>query len=200
MISSNVGISNFPLNSCGPSARSCTLRSCLISASVKSEAKKPVSAAPSMLTVRRREANSGRLATSVGVMRFGSWPPGGGNEVRLVARDEVAVLGGDEIRLDVIRAELDCKRVALEGMRRQVAVRAAMADDQRPGLVRVSIVILARLHRRRHRASHRDRRDQSLRHASECHVPLPLCWNKKRHEAPLRAPAVSRQKRFDGAG
>jgi hypothetical protein len=52
MISSRVGTSNLPLNCCGRSGKSCTRRRRLISASVKSEAKKPVSATPSTMAVR----------------------------------------------------------------------------------------------------------------------------------------------------
>ena len=71
--SPSVGISKRPLNCCGLSASGWTARSVLISASVKSEAKKPVSATPSTTLVVNRSANSGWLATSVVLVMFGSW-------------------------------------------------------------------------------------------------------------------------------
>jgi hypothetical protein len=48
-------------------------RKVLISARVKSETNQPSSVAPSMIAVRRRLANSGRVETSVVAMMFGSW-------------------------------------------------------------------------------------------------------------------------------
>ena len=58
---------------------------------------------------------------------------GGGGDVRLVAGDQVPVLGGDQVRLDVVRAELDRERVAGQRVVGQVAGGAAVADDQRCG-------------------------------------------------------------------
>jgi len=49
-----------------------------------------------------------------------------------VAGDQVPVLGRHQVRLDEIGTELDGERIALERVRRQVAVRAAMADHQGP--------------------------------------------------------------------
>jgi len=72
MISSSVGISNLPLKLLRDARKILNRAQPLISPSVKSEAKKPVSAAPSMIAVRLREANSGRLATSVVAIMFGS--------------------------------------------------------------------------------------------------------------------------------
>jgi hypothetical protein len=47
-----------------------------------------------------------------------------------VAGDQVAVLGRDEIGLDVVGAELDRQGVALERVVGQIAGGAAVADDE----------------------------------------------------------------------
>ena len=73
MTCSKVGIPKRPLKRCGRSASGCSARSVLISRSVKSDANQPVSAAPSTMAVRLREANSGCDATSVVLVMFGSW-------------------------------------------------------------------------------------------------------------------------------
>jgi hypothetical protein len=57
---------------------------------------------------------------------------GGRRQVRLVAGDQVSVLGGHQVRFDVVRAHLDRPLVALERVVWQVPGRAAMAGDQRP--------------------------------------------------------------------
>ena len=54
-------------------------------------------------------------------------------EVGLVPRDEHAVLGGYEIRLDEVGALGDGGTVSLERVLGQVAGCAAMADDDRLG-------------------------------------------------------------------
>jgi hypothetical protein len=53
-------------------------------------------------------------------MRLGSW-----------TGDEVAVPGGHQVRLDEVGAHLDGEGVALQRVRRQIAVRAAVTDDER---------------------------------------------------------------------
>ena len=60
---------------------------------------------------------------------------GGGGDVRLVPRDQVAVLGGHEVRFDVVGAELDRQRIGRKGVVGQIAGSAAVADDQRVWLV-----------------------------------------------------------------
>jgi hypothetical protein len=55
----------------------------------------------------------------------------GRDHIGLVARDEVTVLRRDEVGLDVVGAELDGQRVALQRVVGQVAGRAAVADDER---------------------------------------------------------------------
>ena len=81
---------------------------------------------------------------------------GGVDQVRLVARDQVAVLGGHEVGLDVVGAQLDAQRVGLERVLGQVAAgAAAVADDQRATLRAVVAVVVAERQtgRRRQRAS-----------------------------------------------
>ena len=66
---------------------------------------------------------------------------GGGDQVGLVARDQVAVLGGDQIGLDVVGAQLDAQRIGLQRVLGQVAVAAAaVADDQRLRFVVVEVM------------------------------------------------------------
>ena len=57
---------------------------------------------------------------------------GGVRDVGLVAGDQVAVLGGHEVRLDVVGPQLDGQRIGLQGVLGQVARGAAVADDQGP--------------------------------------------------------------------
>ena len=58
-----------------------------------------------------------------------------------MAGDQVPVLGGDEVGLDVVGAHLDRQRVALERVVGQVAGRAAVADDEREiGLAVVAVM------------------------------------------------------------
>ena len=93
-----------PVEALGRSGMGCTARRVRISASVKSEANQPGPVfAPSITAVVLRLANSGWSATSVVLLMF-----------RLVAGDEVPVLGGDEVWLHVVRAQLDGKRIAGE--------------------------------------------------------------------------------------
>ena len=66
-----------------------------------------------------------------------------GADVRLVAGDEVAVLGGDEVRLDVVGAELDGALVALERVVGQVARGAAMAGHERELVAGVAVAVAA---------------------------------------------------------
>ncbi len=70
MTSSSVGIWKRPLKRCGRSGKVCTARSDLISASVKSEAKKPVVGTPSTIFVVSRPGNLAR--TSVVLVMSGS--------------------------------------------------------------------------------------------------------------------------------
>src|SRR5215217_8080906 len=60
---------------------------------------------------------------------------GGGGDVGLVARDQVTVLGRDEIRLDVVRAELDRERVARKRVVGEVAGGSAVPDHERVWLI-----------------------------------------------------------------
>jgi hypothetical protein len=63
---------------------------------------------------------------------------GGRGDVRLVSRHELVVLGGDQVRLDVVGAQLDGVPVGRQGVLRPVAGGAAVADDDRavhPGAV-----------------------------------------------------------------
>src|SRR5262245_50636276 len=48
-----------------------------------------------------------------------------------MAGDEVAVHGRHQVRLDEVGAQLDGEGVALQRVRRQVAVRAAVTDNER---------------------------------------------------------------------
>ena len=73
MTSWSVGILKRPLKRCGRSGKVCTARRVLISSSVKSDAKNPVTGNPSTIIVVSRSANSGWLPTSVVSVMFGSW-------------------------------------------------------------------------------------------------------------------------------
>ena len=144
----SVGISNRPLNCCGRSANGWTARRVLISASVKSQAKKPVSATPS---------TTGRLA--VGELGMAAHV-GGRGDVRLVARDQVAVLRGHEVGLDVVGAEPDRERVALQRVVGQVAGSAAVPDDQRRLLAGAPAVSPCGRHRDKQQAHPHERSSQ----------------------------------------
>src|SRR5262249_36604688 len=67
---------------------------------------------------------------------------GGCDEVGLVAGNEVAVPGRHQVRLDEVGAQLDGEGVALQRVRRQIAVRPAVTDDER--LAEIAIVAGAR--------------------------------------------------------
>jgi hypothetical protein len=57
---------------------------------------------------------------------------GGGNEVGLMPRDQVAVLGGDQVGFNKVRPQFNAQGVGLQRVLRQVAAAAAaVADDQR---------------------------------------------------------------------
>ena len=66
---------------------------------------------------------------------------GGGDDVRLVPRHQYAVLGGHQIGLDEVCAQIHGAAVALQRVVGQVAGGAAVADDQR--LVAVQRVVPA---------------------------------------------------------
>ena len=87
-------------------------RSVLSSLSVKSSVNQPVNLTPSITLVVLRPANSGWSATLV-------VPPISG----LVAGDEHAVLGADEVGLDVVGAELGGEAVGRERVLGAVARR-----------------------------------------------------------------------------
>ena len=70
---------------------------------------------------------------------------GGAADLRLVAGDEHAVLGADEVGLDVVGAELGGEAVGRERVLGAVAGGAAVADDERPRMV----VVAVRMGRRR---------------------------------------------------
>ena len=96
-------------------------RSVLSSASVKSSVNQPVIEVPSIVfVVRRRAANSGRLATSVVPEISFSW-----------RHDEDAVLRGHEVGLDEVGALLDRERVGRERVLGPLAARAAVGDHDR---------------------------------------------------------------------
>ncbi len=59
---------------------------------------------------------------------------GGQAEFVVVARDQFAVTGHDQVRFDVIRALQDRQGVGGEGVLREVATGAAVGDDQWHGL------------------------------------------------------------------
>lgn len=86
-----------------------------------------------------------------------------------MARDEIAVLRRDQIRLDVVRAELDRERVALQRVRGQVAMGAAVPDDERLVLVFFPVIRFPRIAWRcRNGAQHR-RREQAARDIADSH-------------------------------
>src|SRR5262245_36653173 len=60
-----------------------------------------------------------------------------------MAGNEVAVPGRHQVRLDEVGAELDGEGVTLQRVRRQVAVRAAVTDNER--LAEIAIVAGARV-------------------------------------------------------
>ena len=62
---------------------------------------------------------------------------GRAGDLRLVAGDEHAVLGDDEVGLDVVGALARRQLVGGERVLRPVAGRAAVADHERLGLVRL---------------------------------------------------------------
>lgn len=57
----------------------------------------------------------------------------GAADLRLVAADEVPVLGGDDVLLDDVGAEVQGELVGAQGVLGAVAARAAVADDGRDG-------------------------------------------------------------------
>jgi hypothetical protein len=60
---------------------------------------------------------------------------GGPRDLVLVARDEHPVLGGDEVRLDVLGAHAGAQRIGGKGVLRPVPGGAAMSDDERLGVL-----------------------------------------------------------------
>src|SRR5574340_300288 len=52
-------------------------------------------------------------------------------QIGVMAGDQHAVLGGDQVKLDRIGAKVDCSLIGLEGVFRQVARSTAMGDHQR---------------------------------------------------------------------
>ena len=120
----SVGILNLPSNSVGRPARVCFAPRVLISASVKSEANQPTVGWPSTTLDGPASGELGMLGDVRGV-----------RDVRLVARDQHAVLGRHQVRLDVVRAQLDRQPVRLECVLGQVAARAPVADHERTRLL-----------------------------------------------------------------
>ena len=120
----------------------------MISASVKSDAKKPVSV-DTVDDLRRLAVGELGMARHVG--RAG--------DVGLVASDEVPVLRGHQIRFDVVGAELDREGVSLQRVVGQVARGAAVPDHERRRLARTATA---------ERPHGRDREEQKS-HADERH-------------------------------
>jgi hypothetical protein len=91
--------------------------SCLISASVKSLAQNV-----------GRNAVEHHGAPPIGELWQGQHI-GGCDQIRFVARNEVSILGGHEIRLDIVRAELDAQRIRLQRVLGKIATAAAAVTD-----------------------------------------------------------------------
>ena len=96
-------------------------RSVRSSASVKSVVNQPVVGVPSISLVVRREANSGCVGDV-----------GGAADLGLVAGDERAVAGGDEVDVDGVGAHPDRELVGGERVLGPVAGGAAVPDDHDP--------------------------------------------------------------------
>ena len=86
---------------------------------MKSSVNQPVIATPSITLVVRRGGELGVVGDV-----------GGRADLRLVARDEKAVLGGDEVGLDEVGAHARGELVGRERVLGPVAGGAAVADDQ----------------------------------------------------------------------
>jgi hypothetical protein len=114
-----VGIAYLPLWLWSRSAMACLARSVLISASVKSPAN------------QSGRVDSVDLSRGLAPRELGPLGDvGGAAEHRLVAGDQHAVLGGDEVGLDEVGAHLDRLAVGFERVLGQDAARAAVADDE----------------------------------------------------------------------
>src|SRR5262249_41059710 len=94
---------------------------------------------------------------------------GGCDQVRLVAGDEVAVFGRHQVRLDEVGAELNGEGVALQRVRRQIAMRPAMTDDER--LAEIAIVAGARIRRTKSQDCRGER--EAARKIPHFHLILP---------------------------
>jgi hypothetical protein len=69
---------------------------------------------------------------------------GGIEQVGFMARDQMAVLGGHQIGLHIVGTEFDAQRIGLQRVFGQVAAAAAaVADDQRLGLVALMAPIVS---------------------------------------------------------
>jgi len=107
---------------------------------------------------------------------------GGVDQVGLVPRDELAVLGGHQVRLDVVGAQLDAQRIGLQRVVGQVAAgAAAVADHQRRilGAAPAALFLVMRRRRQRgcqHQAHAQHRQAQLLlgrcRHSTHASSPL----------------------------
>src|SRR5450755_186869 len=75
-----------------------------------------------LLPIDELGAAPGRELRQVGNIRCAA-------NLRFMARNEHAVLGHDEIRLDEVGAFFYCKAVGFKGMFRPLAARAAMSND-----------------------------------------------------------------------
>ncbi len=108
--------------------------------------------------------------------------------VRLVARDEMAVLRGHQVRLDEIGPELDREGVALQRVRRQVAVRAAMADHQGPREF-IPLAVAIRMDGQGKQGADRGREQAACDDGSKVfHRPLlssPEVNQEREHSSPL---------------
>jgi hypothetical protein len=98
---------------------------------------------------------------------------GGEDEVRLMPRDQVAILGHDEVGLDVVGAELDGERVPLQGVGGEISMGASMADDQRFALTQTERVggLGAEDRSRRQQAD-----DAQNQRSEDLHGPLLSSW------------------------
>ena len=79
-------------------------------------------------------------------------------DVRLVTRDQLPVLRGDEVGLDVVGAGLDGERVARQRVIGEVAGGPAVTDHQRVLLVAAAGARRRRRDQRRHHCNHQEPR------------------------------------------
>ncbi|MCY1458002.1 hypothetical protein D9M71_753450 [compost metagenome] len=113
---------------------------------------------------------------------------GGGDDVGLVARHQHAIAGGDQVGLDEVGAQLDGFPVALQGVVRQVAGSAAVANHQR------LVAIQRRVFHPRNPAIGSQRQcgtqGQGQRFCSELGHVSPLSWAEQKADVQLKTSAL----------